>query len=101
MALDDLSFGVGTGETVGLLGQSGCGKTTLALALLRLLPRTARVSRGSICFRGRDILQANERTLQGIRGAEASIIFQDPAMSLNPVMRAGDQIAEVVRAHTN
>ncbi len=100
-ALDDLSFELGSGETLGLLGQSGCGKTTLALALLRLLPRTARVLSGSIHFRGRDILHADERTLQAIRGAEASIVFQEPAMSLNPVMRVGDQIAEVARAHSN
>jgi ABC-type glutathione transport system ATPase component len=98
-AFEDLSFDVDPGETVGVLGPSGCGKTTLALALLGLLPRTAHVVRGSIWFRGHELLLTDERTLQRIRGAEASIVFQEPALGLNPVMRVGDQIAEVVRAH--
>jgi ABC-type glutathione transport system ATPase component len=98
--LKDLSFTLSSGETVGLLGASGCGKTTLALALLRLLPKTARIAGGSIRFREHDLLRADEGTLQQIRGGQAAIIFQEPALSLNPVMRVGDQIAEVVRAHT-
>lgn len=97
--LDDLSFDVGPGETVGVLGPSGCGKTTLALALLRLLPKTARVISGSIRFREHDMLLADRRVLERIRGAEMSIVFQEPALALNPVMRVGDQITEVVRAH--
>lgn len=100
-AVDDISFEVRSGETLGLLGPSGCGKTTLAMALLGLLPKTARVVYGSIRFRQYDILREDERILQRVRGAEASIIFQEPAMSLNPVIRVGDQIAEVIRAHTS
>lgn len=97
--LDHIALQVDTGEAIGLLGPSGCGKTTLATALLGLLSKAARVAAGSICLCGRDILGADERTLRAIRGAEASIIFQEPALSLNPVMRVGDQISEVVRAH--
>jgi ABC-type dipeptide/oligopeptide/nickel transport system ATPase component len=100
-AVQDASFDIGPGETVGLLGQSGCGKTTLALAVLRLLPPSARAVSGSIRFRGCEMLTAEERQLQKIRGAEISIIFQEPQRALNPVMRAGDQIIEVLRAHTS
>ena len=96
----DFNLNIASGEAVGLLGPSGCGKTTLALAILRLLPDAARVLSGSIHFREHDMLRASEATLQRIRGAAASIVFQEPALSLNPVMRAGDQIAEVARAHT-
>jgi ABC-type glutathione transport system ATPase component len=96
---EDFNLDIAPGEAVGLLGASGCGKTTLALALLRLLPATARVLSGSIHFGEHDIFHASGPTLRRIRGAEASIIFQEPALSLNPVIRAGDQIAEVARAH--
>ncbi len=99
-ALEGLSFDINSGETLGVLGPSGCGKTTLALAILRLLPGTAQVAHGSIRFRERDLLLADERMLQRVRGAEVSIVFQEPALALNPVMRVGDQIAEVARAHT-
>jgi oligopeptide/dipeptide ABC transporter ATP-binding protein len=100
-AVDNVSFDIGVGETVGLLGESGCGKTTLALALTRLLPQTTRARCGSVRFRGKDLLLADECELQKVRGAEISIIFQEPGMALNPVMRVGDQIVEVLRAHTN
>jgi peptide/nickel transport system ATP-binding protein len=98
--VDQVSFDIGPGETVALLGESGCGKTTLALALTRLLPQTARAVCGSIRFRGRDLLQIDECELQKVRGAEISTIFQEPGTALNPVMRVGDQIIEVLRAHT-
>jgi oligopeptide/dipeptide ABC transporter ATP-binding protein len=100
-AVNNVGFDISPGETVALLGESGCGKTTLALALTRLLPQTARAVCGSIRFRGRDLLQADECELEKVRGAEISTIFQEPGTALNPVMRVGDQIVEVLRAHTN
>jgi oligopeptide/dipeptide ABC transporter ATP-binding protein len=100
-AVDNVSFDIGVGETVGLLGESGCGKTTLALALTRLLSQTTRAISGSVRFRGKDLLLADECELQKVRGAEISIVFQEPGMALNPVMRVGHQIVEVLRAHTN
>jgi ABC-type microcin C transport system duplicated ATPase subunit YejF len=80
-------------------GSQAVGKTALALALIRLLPLTACVAGGSIQFRGQEMLLQGERQLQKVRGAEVSIIFQEPEMALNPVMRVGDQIVEVLRAH--
>jgi oligopeptide/dipeptide ABC transporter ATP-binding protein len=100
-AVDNVSFDIGPGEAVGLLGESGCGKTTLALALTRLLPQTTRAICGSVRFRGRDLLLADKYEVQKIRGAEISIIFQEPEIALNPVMRVADQIVEVLRAHSN
>jgi ABC-type dipeptide/oligopeptide/nickel transport system ATPase component len=97
--IDNLSFGLAPGETVGLLGQSGSGKTSLALSLLRLLPKTARVVSKCMRFRDCDIAHADETALRKMRGAGVAIIFQEPALSLNPVMRVLDQIAEVARAH--
>jgi oligopeptide/dipeptide ABC transporter ATP-binding protein len=98
-ALDEVSLEVAEAEAVGLLGESGCGKTTLLLAILGLLPAAARVVRGSVRFRGRELLGLGEREMQAMRGAEVSIVFQDPALALNPVRRVGAQVAEVVAAH--
>jgi oligopeptide/dipeptide ABC transporter ATP-binding protein len=97
--LRGVGFQINPGEAVGLLGESGCGKSTLALSLLQLLPPGGSVLRGAIVFRGMDLLSLSERRLQRIRGAEISMIYQEPTMALNPVMRVGDQVAEVLRAH--
>jgi oligopeptide/dipeptide ABC transporter ATP-binding protein len=98
-ALDNTSLEIHAGEVVGLLGESGCGKSTLAGALLQLLPPHAQYESGSVYFRGQDLWKLTDSALRQLRGRDISLIGQDPAMSLNPVMRAGDQIAEVLRAH--
>ncbi len=98
-ALDGVSIKVRTGEIVGILGESGCGKSTLASALLRLLAPNAKCESGTILLRGRDLLNLSERELRAIRGREISLIPQDPALSLNPVMTVGSQVGEVLRAH--
>lgn len=98
-AVDDLSLAIGEGEVVGILGESGCGKSTLANAILRLLPDHAACEQGTILFRGRDLLAMSESKLREIRGHEISVVPQDPALALNPVINVGSQIAEVLRAH--
>jgi len=93
-----ISFDVYAGEILGMQGRSGCGKTSTALAILRLLPPDASVS-GSALFQGKDLLQLSDRELRSIRGKQISIMYQEPTLALNPVLRVGDQIAEVARAH--
>jgi ABC-type glutathione transport system ATPase component len=94
-----VSFRIEQGSIVGLFGESGCGKTTLALALLKLLSADRYRVRGSVRIAEREILGLTEPELETIRGGEISLILQDPLLSLNPVMRVRDQVAEVVRAH--
>jgi peptide/nickel transport system ATP-binding protein len=96
--LADLGFEVGAGEIVGLIGESGSGKSLTALALAGLLPDGAAVS-GSVVFEGAELVGADERTLCQIRGRGIGIVFQEPATALNPLMTIGDQVAETVRAH--
>ena len=98
-AVEAASFEVGTSEVVAILGESGSGKSTLASAIVRLLPSFANYDRGAIRFQGQDLLQMTESELREIRGARISHIPQDPAQTLNPVMRVGTQISEVLRAH--
>jgi peptide/nickel transport system ATP-binding protein len=98
VALGGISLGIASGEIVGLLGESGAGKTTLALALMRLLPPSHRIAGGSIQFEGRPLLAIDKGELGKIRGARISLIAQESTV-LNPVMRVGDQVAEVLRAH--
>jgi oligopeptide/dipeptide ABC transporter ATP-binding protein len=98
-ALDQASLEIRPGELVGILGESGSGKSTLAAAFLRLLPADARYDSGAIHFRGRNLLVLPEAELRRMRGAEIALIPQDPALALNPVVRVGYQIAEVLRAH--
>jgi len=99
VALEGVNCEIGVGEAVGLLGESGCGKTTLGLALLGLLPTDGNIIRGSAIFGGRNLLTLRERELRKVRGAGISMVHQEPGAALNPVLRVGEQVAEVLRAH--
>ena len=99
-AVDGVSFDIGAGETVGLVGESGCGKSVTALSLLRLIRPPGRIETGSdIEFDGRNLVTLDEKSMREIRGARMSMVFQEPMTALNPVFKIGDQIAEVVRVH--
>jgi ABC-type dipeptide/oligopeptide/nickel transport system ATPase component len=98
-AVDDVSFQIAAGETLGLVGESGCGKSVTAFAILRLLQPPGRVTSGRVIFEGRDLLELPEREMRAVRGARISLIFQEPMTALNPVMRVGDQIAEALVVH--
>jgi peptide/nickel transport system ATP-binding protein len=99
-AVDDVSFDVGAGRTLAVVGESGCGKSVTALSILRLIPSPpGRIERGAIVFGGRDLLALPEREMQSVRGDAISMIFQEPMTSLNPVYTVGSQITEVLRLH--
>ena len=98
--IDDLSFTLADGETLGIVGESGCGKSMTALAVMGLVPiPPGRVAGGAIRLEGEDLIQADEARMRQIRGNEISMIFQEPMTSLNPVFTVGEQIAETVREH--
>ena len=99
-AVDGVSFAVHAGETVALVGESGCGKTSVAFALMRVMAPGARIGAGSrITFDGADLLALDERAMCDLRGRKISMIFQEPASALNPVMKVGAQVAEVALLH--
>jgi oligopeptide/dipeptide ABC transporter ATP-binding protein len=99
-AVDDVSFTIHGGQTLALVGESGCGKSVTALSIMRLLSSPGRVVGGTITFKGRDLLTLPETAMRKVRGKFIAMIFQEPMTSLNPVMRIGDQIGEVLQIHT-
>ena len=98
-AADDVSFEIRAGETLGLVGESGSGKSVTALSIMRLVQPPGRIAGGRILFKGRDLLTLAERDMRAVRGADISLIFQEPMTALNPVFTIGDQIAETLLVH--
>jgi peptide/nickel transport system ATP-binding protein len=100
-AVDQVSFNVPEGKTVGIVGESGCGKSVTAMSIVGLLPQpTGKILGGGIRFNGHDLIHASEREMRRIRGGEIGVIFQEPMTALNPVHRIGRQVSEVFRLHT-
>ena len=100
-AVDDVSFELQGGQTLALVGESGCGKSVTALSIMRLLSSPGRVVGGTIMFKGQDLLALPEKAMRKVRGKSIAMVFQEPMTSLNPVMRIGDQIGEVLQIHTD
>ncbi|MGW8186872.1 MAG: ABC transporter ATP-binding protein, partial [Desulfobacterales bacterium] len=99
-AVDDVSFSVHSGQTIGLVGESGCGKSVTAHSIIQLIPEPpGRIVGGKIFFDGTDLLELSERQMRRIRGNRISMIFQEPMTSLNPVFTVGEQVGEVIRLH--
>jgi peptide/nickel transport system ATP-binding protein len=99
-AVDGVDLGIERGETLGLVGESGCGKTVTALSVLKLIPMPpGRIIAGEIRWQGRDLVPLDQKAIRAVRGREIGIVFQEPMTSLNPVYSVGEQIAEVVRLH--
>lgn len=98
-AVDGVSFTIGEGELLGLVGESGCGKSITALSIMRLIYPPGKIVEGSIKFKGEELTKASDERLREIRGNDIAMIFQDPMTSLNPVYRVGEQIAEALRLH--
>ena len=99
VAVDDVTFEVDEGECVGVVGESGCGKTTVGLSIMKLLPNVGHVVGGTISLLDKDLAPLTEKEMCKVRGNQVGMVFQDPLTSLNPTMTIGDQIAESVRLH--
>src|SRR2546423_759656 len=98
-AVDDVSFEIRAGETLGLVGESGSGKSVTALSIMRLVQPPGRIAGGALRFNGRDLLTLGNRQIEAVRGADVSLVFQEPMTALNPVFRIGDQIGETLIVH--
>ncbi len=98
-AVDGVSLSVARGKTLGIVGESGCGKSMLSLSVMRLVPQPGRIAAGQVVFDGQDVLGLDAAALRGLRGNRIAMIFQEPMTSLNPVFTVGDQIMEAMRAH--
>jgi peptide/nickel transport system ATP-binding protein len=98
-AVDGVDLSVAKGRTLGIVGESGCGKSILSLSVMRLVPPPGRIAAGRISFDGRNLLELSPSEMRGVRGNRIAMIFQEPMTSLNPVFTAGDQITEAMRAH--
>jgi oligopeptide/dipeptide ABC transporter ATP-binding protein len=98
-AVNGITFDIAPGETLGIVGESGCGKSVTSLAILGLLARNGRVESGHVLFAGKDLIRQSDRALRKIRGREIAMIFQDPMSSLNPVLTIGRQIREALETH--
>ncbi|MGH9776059.1 MAG: ABC transporter ATP-binding protein [Candidatus Acidiferrales bacterium] len=98
-AVRQISFKIGRGEVVGLVGESGCGKSTTALSLGRLLPPEKSAVSGSLKLRGRELLDLREKELEKVRGTEIAYVFQEPSLALHPLQRVRDQVSDVIRVH--
>ena len=99
-AVDDVTFEIGHGQTLGVVGESGCGKSITALSVMRLIERPGRIVAGQVLLNGENLLDKRDADMRDIRGDQVSMIFQEPMTSLNPVFTCGDQIAEAVQQHT-
>lgn len=99
LAVDDVSFSVKAGKTLGIVGESGCGKSVTSLSVMRLIQSPGKIQSGEIKFEGRDLLKISEDEMRSVRGNDIAMIFQEPMTSLNPVFTCGDQIEEAIRIH--
>jgi ABC-type dipeptide/oligopeptide/nickel transport system ATPase component len=99
-AVNDISYKLNEGETLGVVGESGCGKSVHALSIMRLIPSPpGKIEKGEVIFQGRDLLKLSNEQMRLVRGAEIAMIFQDPMTSLNPVLTIGTQITEALKLH--
>jgi oligopeptide/dipeptide ABC transporter ATP-binding protein len=99
-AVDDVTFEIGHGQTLGVVGESGCGKSVTAMSAMRLIERPGRIVAGEVLLNGENLLAKSDQDMRDVRGDQMSMIFQEPMTSLNPVFTCGDQIAEAVQQHT-